>query len=29
MKKIILGICLGMQMFFEFSEESTNPGLAL
>ena len=25
-KKIILGICLGMQMFFEFSEESTEPG---
>tara|TARA_Y100000590_G_scaffold29326_1_gene32765 strand:+ start:502 stop:1110 length:609 start_codon:yes stop_codon:yes gene_type:complete len=25
-KKIILGICLGMQMFFEYSEESKDPG---
>jgi glutamine amidotransferase len=27
-KKIILGICLGMQLFFEESEESTKPGFS-
>lgn len=27
-KKIILGICLGMQLFFERSEESSRPGFS-
>ena len=27
-KKTILGICLGMQLFFEESEESTKPGFS-